>query len=166
MTATDTNTSTDSDLAAAAAAAEAAAAEARAEIERRNTERQARLDDAQKRWRLDLIRRHRDLDQQLEAEGRNHYDEMIAAVDVADLAGAYAGWINWTSTRRARQVVRDAARNAEHVESTGVTTLPDLRDYENQSFAAILTAASERAANRIGNDRGDDIVGEPPTDID
>lgn len=153
------------DTAQRLAQAEAEAEALRAELAQAAADRAARLDDAQARWERDLIARHREVDQQLQARGTEHAAAFTQSARAGDLPAAYSAWIHELATRYARYAVRNEAINAENRQRTGSPVLPELTMRDSR-FLERLQEEGEKAANTLGNTWADDLVGERPTETD
>lgn len=133
---------------------EAALSRARTEREEREQAQTRRLLDAQRAWDLDVLHRHRDLDAQLEATGREADERFRAAIVAGDFTAGLAAWIEHRATRRARYHLRSAAEGAEALQATGASVLPpsDRLMYDTRTFMddvndLLDTAVAQRSAD-------------------
>ena len=109
----------DDDLRALAAQHEAEAAEARAKVQRREAERDAAEAAAQCERDARLMLAHERIDAQLVESARLAEAAFTKAAHRGDYAAAFQAYVALTTTRPARQQVRDRARAAEANAQTG-----------------------------------------------
>lgn len=101
-------------------------------------ERQAAvLAEAQQAWATDVIGRHIDLDQQLEAEGKQHYEAAVDAAKAMDLSKAFESYSTYLATRHARARLRSNAHGAANLSGYAGRILPDL-SWVQPTFAEFL----------------------------
>lgn len=137
--------------------AELAAAEAEAQAEQ---QRQAGvLREAQKEWSADLLRLHKQREQQLEDEGNASMDAAAQALRDGDLPAAYFNYVGWHASRSARQRLRSEAQSAvNRVPEHQGGTVPDLRIVD-VNFTDWLNTQGEKIASSQGADRYEEILG-------
>lgn len=97
----------------------------------------AELKAAQHDYYRNALAMHRELDEQLGAEGMDHLTSSRAALQELDLNAAFAGFTKWKATRITRDEIRSAAQSAAAVLATGEAALTPLRDV-NQTFTEWL----------------------------
>ncbi len=68
------------------------------------------------------------------------------------------------STRRARQVVRDAARSAEANARTGEAVSEVLVRWYHPDFLARLEDRADKLSDRLGDETAERLIGPRPTD--
>lgn len=141
-----------------------------AELERRRREQEAEqqrqadiLREAQKEWSADLLKVHKAMSQQLEAEGNAAMAAAEAAISDGDLTTAYFNYTGWHASRSARYHLNSTAQSAANRVDFKGYTIPDFRIVDSD-FGTWLNQQVHRLADRDGAARFEELMGaEIPT---
>jgi len=168
---TDTTDLTELDADAlewAAAQSTARASTARAELNRRAEVRRQALEDRQRAFDGDLVRRWPALEAGLVQQASDQEAAFKRGVFALDLDAALEAWIRGRMTRDARQQIRDAARTAEANagKQPGVTIPEEILRYYPGNFLDRLAIAAEAAAQALAGATAEHLIGSRPTELD
>lgn len=133
----------------------------------RQQQRTAELEREQAAYDLDLIRRSREVDVDLDRQRDDALAELQIAVDGADLGAALVSWRREAAARYAQRSWRAAWRDAHARTGAGPTPPPPSeRDAERDELAGFVPAvarAVESGARLDADVLAVDLVGERPT---
>lgn len=124
---------------------------------------QAALDDAQSRWRRDVLAKAPALEDDLDAEHRAHLDTARAALTTGDLNAAYQAWIGATRALYVRAEVRTQAQSAAQALAMAPYNGATL-NVDRGTFVDFLTREHHHVVEHGLTERVEDLLGVLPTD--
>lgn len=108
-----------------------------------------------------ILSRGKTIDDQLESEGRDAYDDALAAVAALDISEAFTCWCAWQRTRRIRHSVRAQVQSAASVLGAVPYTTADL-SMVSGTFGEWLGGVEHHAIEAGVTERLHEIIGTIP----